>query len=118
MEALYANGLAPLPKLESLTPFRRVYREQFHGLVLLAMGALLLEMFLPQRKRINSERDAINQRVPAMGPSRFNRRQITLHQPRIAERPEFLQLALSDTPACGSKFLQEGFFCHALIQFD
>ena len=60
MEALYANGLAPLPKSESLTPFRRVNREQFHWLVLLAFAALLVEMFLPQRKRITRTAAIVN----------------------------------------------------------
>ncbi len=60
MEALYAKGLAPLPKSESLAPLRRVYREQFHGLVVLAFAALLVEMFLPQRKRITRTTAIVN----------------------------------------------------------
>ena len=52
LNLLYARGLSPLPRTESLTPFRRVYREQYHWLVLAGMAFLVFEVFMPQRRRV------------------------------------------------------------------
>jgi Ca-activated chloride channel homolog len=52
IETVYTQGLAPLPKSDATTKLVKLYREQFRWPVLLAMAALLLEMFLPQRKRV------------------------------------------------------------------
>ena len=52
MEALYAQGLAPLPKSDSTTKLVRQYRERFHWPLGIAIFLLVLEMFLPQRKRM------------------------------------------------------------------
>ncbi|MEO7676525.1 MAG: hypothetical protein ABIV39_07175, partial [Verrucomicrobiota bacterium] len=53
MEALYAQGLAPLPKSDATTKLVRQYRERFHWPLGAAILLLILEMFLPHRKRIN-----------------------------------------------------------------
>ena len=52
METLYAQGLAPLPKSDSTTKLVRQYRERFHWPLGIAMLLLVLEMFLPHRKRV------------------------------------------------------------------
>ncbi len=51
MEALYAQGLAPLPKSDSTTKLVRQLRERFHWPLGIAISLLVLELFLPQRKR-------------------------------------------------------------------
>ncbi len=52
MEMLYAQGLAPLPKSDSTTKLIRQARERFHWPLGIAIALLLLEMFLPHRKRV------------------------------------------------------------------
>jgi Ca-activated chloride channel family protein len=52
METLYAKGLAPLPKSDSTTKLVRQYRERFQWPLGIAIALLVLEMFLPQRKRV------------------------------------------------------------------
>ena len=52
MEMLYAQGLAPLPKSDSTTKLIRQARERFQWPLGIAIGLLLLEMFLPHRKRM------------------------------------------------------------------
>lgn len=53
METLYAKGLAPLPKSDSTTQLIRRYRERFQWPLGIAILLLVLEILLPQRKRIN-----------------------------------------------------------------
>ena len=52
MEALYAQGLARLPKSDSTTKLVRQYRERFQWPLGIAMLLLILEQFLPHRKRV------------------------------------------------------------------
>lgn len=52
METLYAQGLAPLPKSDSTTKLVRQFRERFHWPLGAAILLLVLEMFLPHRKRV------------------------------------------------------------------
>jgi Ca-activated chloride channel homolog len=49
MDALYARGLAPLPKSESAEKLIRRYHEQFHWPLAAAILLLLAELFLPER---------------------------------------------------------------------
>ncbi len=51
MDTLYERGIAPLPESESQERLVRRYHEQFHWPLLAAIGLLLAEMFLPERKR-------------------------------------------------------------------
>src|SRR5882672_7907471 len=50
IDTLYAQGLSPLPKSDSEDK-RKVYREQFHWPLSLAIILLLIELFFPERKR-------------------------------------------------------------------
>jgi Ca-activated chloride channel family protein len=52
MERLYASGLAPLPKSEIKTKLIKQYHERFQWPLGLAILLLLLEVFLPDRKKI------------------------------------------------------------------
>ncbi len=52
MEALYAQGLSRLPKSDATTKLVRQYRERFQWPLGIAILLLLLEQFLPHRKRI------------------------------------------------------------------
>ena len=52
MEMLYERGLAPLPKAEFSARRVKRYHERFQWLLGLALLLLLVEMFLPERKRV------------------------------------------------------------------
>src|SRR5437762_669810 len=71
---------------------------------------------LPQGKRVNRERDAINNRVPALRFAGFHRLKIALDQPLVAQRPETFQLGLTDPAAGAGKVLQDRVAIEALIQ--
>ncbi|MEO7300919.1 MAG: VWA domain-containing protein [Verrucomicrobiota bacterium] len=58
MEVLYARGLAPLPKSDSTTKLIRQARERFHWPLGVAIALLVLETFLPHRRRILPARNA------------------------------------------------------------
>ncbi|MDB6015567.1 MAG: Mg-chelatase subunit ChlD [Pedosphaera sp.] len=58
MDTLYERGLAPLPKSTNSSKLLRRYHERFHWFVGLAIALLLLEMFLPDRKRKRSAASA------------------------------------------------------------
>ena len=60
MDNLYDQGIAPLPKSEKLSRTFQSYHEQYHWPLGIAMALLLLEMFLPERKRRRSKRSPIN----------------------------------------------------------
>jgi len=51
MATLYERGLAPLPKSEGEERLIRHYHEQYHWPLATAILLLLMEMFLPERKR-------------------------------------------------------------------
>jgi Ca-activated chloride channel homolog len=53
VDVLYQRGLAPLPKNESTSKLIRMYHERFQWPLGLAILLLLLEMFLPDRKRVS-----------------------------------------------------------------
>jgi Ca-activated chloride channel family protein len=54
MDMLYDQGIAPLPKSEFSAKFFQHYRERFYWPLSLAMALLVVEMFLPDRKRRRS----------------------------------------------------------------
>ncbi len=60
MDALYEQGIAPLPESESQERLVRRYHEQFHWPLLAAIILLLGEMLLPERRRgkaiVNNDR--------------------------------------------------------------
>jgi len=60
MEALYARGLAPLPKSESTTRLTRVYRERYHWFLAFAAICLLLEFMLPESPRRSHRKESAN----------------------------------------------------------
>ncbi|MGB7769748.1 MAG: VWA domain-containing protein [Verrucomicrobiia bacterium] len=51
MEMLYEKGLAPLPKSEGEERLTRRYHEQYHWPLAAAVLLLLVEIFLPERKK-------------------------------------------------------------------
>jgi Ca-activated chloride channel family protein len=51
MDTLYEQGIAPMPATESQERLVRRYHEQFQWPLLAAIGLLLAEMFLPERKK-------------------------------------------------------------------
>ena len=58
MDSLYDQGIAPLPKTDSAAKMFQRYHERFQWPLLLAIGLLVLEVFLPDRKRRRSPRAA------------------------------------------------------------
>jgi len=52
IKTLYDEGLAPLPKSEISERLVRRYHERYQWPLALALAALLVEMFLPERKRV------------------------------------------------------------------
>ena len=67
------------------------------------------EEALAQWQRVNGERDAINQRVPAVGLASFDRGEIALHQALVTERTKLLQLVLPYALAGGGKLPEQSF---------
>jgi len=59
MEALYARGLAPLPKTEATTRLTRVYRERYHWFLAFAAICMLLEFLLPESPRRSRHTEAL-----------------------------------------------------------
>ena len=57
MDTLYEQGIAPLPETESQERLVRRYHEQFQWPLLAAVGLLLAEMFLPERKKSTDPND-------------------------------------------------------------
>lgn len=51
MDTLYAQGLAPLPKTDAASMLTKVFRERFYWPLGLAILCLIVEIFLPERKR-------------------------------------------------------------------
>jgi Ca-activated chloride channel homolog len=64
MDALYDRGIAPLPKSENSSRLFQRYRERFYWPLSFAMALLIVEMFLPERKRRRPARSAAD-RSPA-----------------------------------------------------
>ena len=58
VETLYEKAIAPLPKRENAARLARKYHEQFFWPLGLAILFLIIEMFLPERKRERSARAA------------------------------------------------------------
>ncbi len=58
MEMLYARGLAPLPKTDSSSKLTRVYDEHYHWFLAFAILCLIVETFLPERKRVKQTEPA------------------------------------------------------------
>jgi Ca-activated chloride channel family protein len=56
IDTLYERGLAPLPKSEGKERLVRRYHEQFHWPLAAAILLLLVELFLPERKRKTDDR--------------------------------------------------------------
>jgi Ca-activated chloride channel family protein len=58
MDSLYDQGIALLPKSETATKSFQRYHERYQWPLLIAIGLLILEIFLPDRKRRRSARSA------------------------------------------------------------
>ncbi|MGZ4988011.1 MAG: VWA domain-containing protein, partial [Limisphaerales bacterium] len=52
MEVLYQQALAPLPKSDNVTKLNKVYQERYHWPLTIAILLLIVEIFLPERKRV------------------------------------------------------------------
>jgi Ca-activated chloride channel family protein len=119
MDALYEKGIAPLPETESQERLVRRYHEQFHWPLLAAIGLLLAEMFLPERKR---ERTAINNDRPHPGPLPQEREK---HLPLSGVTGAIVVLAwlglveqTSASPASALRDYHAGNYTNALEEFE
>jgi Ca-activated chloride channel homolog len=66
METLYARGLAPLPKSESTTKLTRMYQERFQWPLGFAIICLVIEMLLPERKRMRQAQTLAKSAMPEL----------------------------------------------------
>lgn len=60
MDMLYERGLAPLPKSELSARRVKRYHERYQWLLGLAVSLLMLEMFLPERRRVQRSEAILN----------------------------------------------------------
>lgn len=58
MDTLYERGIGPLPKTDRTSKSFQHLRERFHWPLLAAIGLLILELFLPERQRRRTQRNA------------------------------------------------------------
>lgn len=65
MELLYERGLASLPKTEITARLQRQYHERFQWPLALAIAVLLIEMFVPERRRVSRAEAARSATAPA-----------------------------------------------------
>ncbi len=64
IDILYERGLAPLPKSDISSKLIKRFKEQFQWLLGLVIGLLILEMFLPDRRKVR--------KAPAMAAASTN----------------------------------------------
>ena len=76
------------------------------------------EQALPQRQRVNRQCHPVNEGVPAVRLLVFDRREIPLDQSFVAQRTQFLQLALADALARAREIPQRRFGGEFLIKRD
>lgn len=65
MDVLFERGLAPLPRGEVSSKLVKRFKEQFQWLLGLAIALLVLEMFLPDRKRVAKTSSAADASINA-----------------------------------------------------
>ena len=68
MENLYDLGIAPIPKSEGTSRVFKNMTERFQWPLGIAIGFMLLEMFLPERSR-SSKKQTVNQAVGVTNPT-------------------------------------------------
>ena len=52
MEVLYQQALTPLPKSDTVSKLNKVFQERYHWPLAIAIVLLIVEVFLPERKRV------------------------------------------------------------------
>ncbi|MBA4148052.1 MAG: VWA domain-containing protein [Verrucomicrobia bacterium] len=104
MEALYNKGLASLPRGESTSKLVKNYKERYHWFLGLAVVLLLLEIFLPQRRRTN--RTAANENT-------LNLKKVTATLCVI-----FLPLLAFASPSSAKKKYEAGKFDEAFAEYQ
>ena len=108
METLYARGLAPLPKSDSTAKLIRVYREQFHWPLAMAIFCLLLESFLPQRRPVRRPNGFVPQ-VPSPATSKVA---------ALITAALFLPAIAHSSPATARQLYDQGRFKDALSEYQ
>ena len=108
METLYARGLAPLPKSDSSAKLIRVYREQFQWPLVIAILCLLLELFLPQRRRI---------RRPEVAGSTLTSKP-TVNVAMVLAAALLIPSAAHASASTARRFYNEGRFKDALLEYQ
>jgi hypothetical protein len=89
------------------------------GLQEAARGLLgVTDEALSQRQRIDRQRDAIDEGVPAVGFAAFDGGEVALDDAFVAEGAESLQLAQSRATAGGGKFLEDGLVRQFVVPRD
>lgn len=118
MDALYEKGLAPLPETESQERLVRRYHEQFHWPLLAAIGLLLLEVLLPERKR---ETGVMVVRSPGFSrsePPKGGTPNQTAVTAAVVMGVIFLTAEVSASPASALRDYHAGSYTNALEEFE
>jgi Ca-activated chloride channel family protein len=118
MELLYERGLAPLPKATLAGRHMKKYHERYQSFLGLVIVLLLVEMFLPERKRVRRADMApqVGRGVPAEPSSASERLSGTL-RPTISILLLTFGIAAEASPARGLKQYQAGHYESALREY-
>jgi Ca-activated chloride channel homolog len=104
MDVLYQQALAPLPKSDNTSKLNKVYHERYHIPLAIAIVLLIIEVFMPERKRVR--------RVPLPKPS----------VPEAATVAAllflFLPLVANASPTSAFKKYNQGKFDDAYKEYD
>ncbi len=111
MDSVYDQGIAPLPKTESSTKTFQNYHERFHWPLALAMGLLIVEMFLPDRSRRRSKTSGAGNSTTAATPNALTETVVILFL--LA-----LPLAASASPGSALREYNEGKYQDALKDYN
>ena len=105
MEVLYQQALARIPKSDNLTKLTRVFEERYYWPLAIAMVLLIVEVFLPERKRVG----------------RPTAPKATVPEPALVAAIVcllFLPLAATASPSSAYKQYNQGKFDEALKEYE
>ena len=118
MDALYERGIAPLPETESQERLVRRYHEQFQWPLLMAIGLLLVEMLLPERKRETAVASVRSSGFSRSEPPKGGTPNQTAVTAVVMLGMIFLTAEISASPASALREYRAGNYTNALQEFE